>query len=88
MSASTAKAAPLQPGQGDTIVDAGEVVNNDIVVLDGDVEIGEDAVVNGDVVVFNGDAQVDGRVNGSLTLFNGDLEPARQRRPSAATVCC
>lgn len=68
-----AKAAPLQSGQSDTIVEAGEVVNNDIVVLDGDLEIGEGAVVNGDVVVFNGDAHVAGRVNGSLTLFNGDL---------------
>lgn len=74
MGVPAAMAAPLQPGQGDIIVDEGEVVNNDVVVLDGDLEIRQGAVVNGDVVVFNGDAEVDGRVNGSLTLFNGDLE--------------
>jgi hypothetical protein len=58
----------------DTIVEENEVVNNDVVVLDGDLEIGSGAVVNGDVVVFNGDAEIDGRINGSLTLFNGDLD--------------
>lgn len=58
----------------DTIIEENEVVNNDVVVLDGDLAIGTGAVVNGDVVVFNGDADIDGRINGSLTLFNGDLE--------------
>lgn len=62
------------PGLDDTVVEANEVVNNDVVVLDGDLTVREGAVVNGDVIVFNGDAVVDGRVNGSLTLFNGDLE--------------
>ena len=62
-------AAPLS----DTIIESNEVVNNDVVVFDGDLEIQTGAVVNGDVTVFNGDAIVDGQVNGSLTLFNGDL---------------
>jgi len=62
-------AAPL----ADTIIEADEVVNNDVVVFDGDLEIQAGAVVNGDVAVFNGDAVVDGQVNGSLTLFNGNL---------------
>lgn len=62
-------AAPLF----DTIIEANEVVNNDVVVFDGDLQIQSGAVVNGDVAVFNGDAFVDGQVNGSLTLFNGDL---------------
>jgi hypothetical protein len=57
----------------DTIIEANEVVNNDVVVFDGDLEIQAGAVVNGDVTVFNGDAIIDGHVNGSLTLFNGDL---------------
>ncbi len=57
----------------DTIIEANEVVNNDVVVFDGDLEIQAGAMVNGDVAVFNGDAVIDGRVNGSLTLFNGDL---------------
>lgn len=67
---SVALAAPL----ADTIIGENEVVNNDVIVLEGDVEIHEGAVVNGDVVVFNGDAEIDGRVNGDLALFNGDLE--------------
>lgn len=58
----------------DTVVGENEVVNNDVVVFDGDLEIQHGAVVNGDVAVFNGDAVVDGRINGSITLFNGDLE--------------
>lgn len=62
-------AAPL----ADTIIEANETVNNDVVVLDGNLEIHAGAVVNGDVAVFNGDALVDGQVNGNLTLFNGDL---------------
>lgn len=57
----------------DTVIEANEVVNNDVVVFDGDLEIHSGAVVNGDVAVFNGDALIDGQVNGSLTLFNGDL---------------
>jgi hypothetical protein len=57
----------------DTVIEENEVVNNDVVVFDGDLEIHTGAVVNGDVAVFNGDAAIDGQVNGSLTLFNGDL---------------
>lgn len=57
----------------DTVIEENEVVNNDVVVFEGDLEIRAGATVNGDVAVFNGDALVDGRINGSLTLFNGDL---------------
>ena len=61
----------------DTIIEENEVVNNDVVVLDGDLEIRSGAEVNGDIAVFNGDAFIDGAVNGSVTLFNGDLETGR-----------
>ena len=57
----------------DTIIEENEVVNNDVVVFDGDLQVQTGAVVNGDVAVFNGDALIDGQINGSLTLFNGDL---------------
>lgn len=66
---SAALAAPLS----DTVIEANEVVNNDVVVFDGDLNIEPGAVVNGDVAVFNGDASIGGQVNGDLTLFNGDL---------------
>jgi len=65
----SAWAGPLS----DTVIGENEIVNNDVVVLEGDLEIQSGAQVNGDVVVFNGDARVDGSVNGSVTLFNGDL---------------
>lgn len=57
----------------DTVIDENEVVNNDVVVFDGDLVIRAGAMVNGDVAVFNGDAVIDGQINGSLTLFNGDV---------------
>lgn len=58
----------------DTVVEADEVINNDVIVFDGDLEIEAGAVINGDVVVFNGDVRLDGRVNGDIVLFNGNLE--------------
>jgi hypothetical protein len=73
MIAALAPAAFAAP-QFDTIIEANEVVNNDVIVFDGDLEIHAGAVVNGDVAVFNGDAFIDGEINGSLTLFNGNLE--------------
>ena len=60
----------------DTIVEEGEVINNDVIVFEGDVEIKEGATVNGDVIVFNGNARVAGAINGDLVLFNGDLAAA------------
>lgn len=65
-----ALAAPLL----DTVVEAGEVINNDVTVFGEDLQIDEGATVNGNVVVFNGDARVAGQVNGDIVLFNGDLE--------------
>jgi len=64
----TVLAAP----NSDTIIEAGEVVNNDVSVFDGDLVIYEGAEVNGNIFVFNGNATIDGQVNGSVTLFNGD----------------
>lgn len=58
----------------DTVVEADEVINNDVIVFDGDLEIEAGAVVNGDVIVFNGDVRLDGAVNGDIVLFNGNLE--------------
>jgi len=62
----------------DTIIEANETVDNDVIVFDGDLTIHQGAVVNGDVIVFNGDAFIDGSINGSVTLFNGDLVASEQ----------
>lgn len=58
----------------DTVIEAGEVVNNDVIIFEGDLAVEAGAVVNGDVIVFNGDATLEGTVNGDVVLFNGDLE--------------
>ena len=70
----------------DTIIEANETVNNDVIVLDGDLTIHQGAVVNGDVTVFNGDATVNGRVSGSVTLFNGDLIAGDEHRQHLAVA--
>lgn len=64
----------------DTVVEEGETVNNDVIVLDGDLQVEESATINGDVVVFNGDADVEGTINGDLVIFNGDLDAGNQAR--------
>lgn len=60
----------------DTIVGEDETINNDVIVLDGDVEIAAGATVNGNVIAFNGDANVAGTISGDLVLFNGNLSAA------------
>lgn len=58
----------------DTVVEAGDVINNDVTLFGEDLEVQEGATINGSVVIFNGDAYVAGQINGDLVLFNGDLE--------------
>jgi hypothetical protein len=60
----------------DTVVSTGDIVPNDVVLLDGDVEVQEGATVNGSVTLFNGDAIVAGKIEGDLVLFNGKLDAA------------
>lgn len=56
-----------------TKVEQDETVNNDIVVMSGDLTVETAATVNGDVILFNGDAHIAGTVNGDVVLFNGAL---------------
>lgn len=68
-------AAPSErAGSADTVIESGEVVNNDVVLVQGDLEIREGAIVNGDVTLADGDAVIDGQVNGSVAIFRGDAE--------------
>lgn len=69
----------------DSVVEAGETINNDITLFGEDLEVAEGATVNGDVVVFNGDVRIAGQVNGDVVLFNGDLEVASSA--SISGVC-
>jgi len=60
----------------DTIVEEGETIPNDVVLLDGDLEVKAGATVDGNVTLFNGDAIIAGTVKGDLVLFNGNLDAA------------
>lgn len=58
----------------DTVVQAGETHDDDIVILDGDLNVQAGATVNGDITVFSGDVTIAGTVNGDVVLFDGDLD--------------
>jgi hypothetical protein len=60
----------------DTVVEAGDVIPNDIVLFDDNLEIQAGAIVNGDIVIYDGDANIAGTVRGDVVLFDGDLTVA------------
>ena len=57
----------------DVILEAGQVVDGDLGILNGDLSVPADSVVRGDVFVTNGDAEIAGRIAGSLAVLSGDL---------------
>jgi hypothetical protein len=61
------------PSFNRTLVETGERINNDIILLDGDLEVAADSVVNGDVALFNGNLTLNGRIDGDVVLFNGNI---------------
>jgi hypothetical protein len=58
----------------DTVVEAGEEINNDVVLISDNLEIDEGATVDGSVVVVSGNAKIAGTVTGDVVLFSGNLE--------------
>ena len=59
----------------DSVVEEGETVNNDIILMGGeDLEIQDGAVVKGDVIVVNGDITLAGEVHGDVILVDGELD--------------
>jgi hypothetical protein len=64
------------PPFNSTVVEAGERINNNIILFDGNLDVEADSVVNGDVILFNGSFTLAGQVNGDVVLFNGDLVAA------------
>jgi cytoskeletal protein CcmA (bactofilin family) len=55
------------------VIPSGQIVDEDITLVEGDLTIESGAVVNGDVTLFNGDLTLDGTVNGNVTLLDGTL---------------
>ena len=57
----------------DVILEAGQVFDGDLGILNGDLSVPSDSVVRGDVFVTNGDVEIAGRIDGSLAVISGDL---------------
>jgi hypothetical protein len=56
----------------DLIVEEGALVNGDVTVFDGDVELA--GTVDGDVSIFDGRLELTGEIDGDLVLFGGELD--------------
>jgi hypothetical protein len=69
---------------GSVLVDKGETVPGDVVVIDGDVLIR--GTVKGDVVVVSGDATVRGKIGGDLVTVGGQAILGRKARISGDVV--
>ncbi len=54
-------------------IGAGTVVNGDVVVFDGELDLA--GTVNGDVILFGGALELNGTINGELVLVGGTLTP-------------
>lgn len=57
----------------DKVVQADDVIRNDIILFDEDFTLEDGGRVTGDIIIFNGNAQIAGTVNGDVVLFNGNL---------------
>ncbi|VAW31183.1 hypothetical protein MNBD_CHLOROFLEXI01-451 [hydrothermal vent metagenome] len=62
-------AAPI----ADKVVNADDVIRNDIILFNEDFELADGGRVTGDIIIFNGNAHIAGTVNGDVVLFNGNL---------------
>lgn len=61
---------------GSFTLEAGEVLDGDLVVLGGDVTLEKGSRVDGDVAVMGGSAKVSGTVEGDIVIFGGGVELA------------
>jgi hypothetical protein len=66
--------AVFAEGYLDKVVEAGETVDDDLIIFSGNLDINEGATVTGDVVVMSGNAHIAGTVEGEVVLFSGNLE--------------
>jgi hypothetical protein len=55
------------------VVESGEVIRHDVVVLGGSLEVRPGGRIDGDVTVFGGNSSVDGRIDGNLAMVGGNL---------------
>jgi hypothetical protein len=55
------------------VVESGEVIRHDVVVLGGSLDVRAGGRIDGDVTVFGGNSSVDGRIDGNLAMVGGNL---------------
>ncbi|MDM8528107.1 polymer-forming cytoskeletal protein [Anaerolineales bacterium HSG24] len=58
---------------GDNVDLQNETIDDDVVLLGGNLNIDRKSVVDGDFVVFGGNGTIDGTVNGDVAIFGGNL---------------
>jgi len=58
----------------DTVVESGDKLNGDLLVMTGNVDVLDGGLVDGSIVVVEGDVFVDGEVTGDVAVGTGDLE--------------
>lgn len=63
---------------GDLTVEPGQVIESDVVLYDGNVEVREESRIAGNLVVYSGDILIEqgGVVEGDVSAFSGDVEIA------------
>ena len=55
------------------VVEPGEILRHDVVVLGGALDVRAGGRIDGDVTVFGGNSSVDGRIDGNLAMVGGNL---------------
>lgn len=67
-----------QPGQvvfgSDRRLEAGDIINGDLVIFGGNLRMADGSRVEGDVVVFGGKGEIDGEIEGDLALIGGSVK--------------
>jgi hypothetical protein len=58
----------------DLKLEAGEVINDDVVVFGGNLEMADGSRIKGNVVVFGGNGEINGEVNGDAAFIGGNVK--------------
>lgn len=56
----------------DLTVAAGEVLNDNVAVFNGNVKVEQGGYINGNLSIFSGDLVLEGEIDGNLAIFGGD----------------
>jgi predicted flap endonuclease-1-like 5' DNA nuclease/cytoskeletal protein CcmA (bactofilin family) len=64
--------------RGNTVVEPGEQIDQDVMVFDGNVTVRPEGRINGNLVVYTGNIAIEqgGRIDGDVTTFSGNVDIA------------